>query len=305
MLCATLVACKSHGNGAETTASPRNGIPAGGARAPWPAAGSAVAGGVAPVAAASGPTVAPEVRARQFLQHQIDSVAATPDLEATFTPDAIVLVHGHSSPASIVTMFGIGDGGPDGATTTKATITKLVAGGTADAVWFYADVTTEGHVPGGGGSNQSATRVVELIVASEKWRAVAASFGRGGKLQASDDNMEIPNATAADGPLAKLLGSTAAIGARLAPNAIAVGPTNEELASGAGAKAALAGWKLDPLMIYQRAREVHKPTWGFVQAYIDHPQPDSKYIDRLIGQAFAVPKPDGTWSVVLVQYRPD
>lgn len=240
------------------------------------------------------PRVAADVRARQFLQHQLDSATKSADLDATFTADAVVLVHGDASTAKMVTTFGIGDGGPDGASPTPATITKLVADGTADAVWFYADVSTGGGAP---------TRVVELLVGSEQWRAVAASFGRGAKLQPSGDNLEVPNATAADGPLAKLLGSTAAIGAQLAPGAIVVGPTDAELAVGGEAKAALAGWKLDPLTVFQRAREVRTPTWGFVQAYLDHPEVEPPYVDRLIGQAFAVPRPDGTWQIVLAQYR--
>jgi hypothetical protein len=243
---------------------------------------------------------AADAKARTFLQHQIDSAKGDgKDLVTSFTPDAVVLVHGSSSTADRVSMWGIGDSGPDGATTAKVAITKLVAAGTPDAVWFYADVTTQSRGPG----KPAVTRVVELIVASENWRAVAASFGMGAALQVSGDNMEIPNATGTDGPLTKLLASTSAIGGALDPNAIVVGPTDAQVKQGGGAKGALLKWKLDPITLYKRSREVDRPTWGLAQVYYDHATAKPTDIERGIAQAFALPKSDGTWNVVLVQYR--
>jgi hypothetical protein len=44
--------------------------------------------------------------------------------------------------------------------------------------------------------------------------------------------------------------------------------------------------------------------WAFAQASFDRPHPGRPTLtDRGLVQLFAVPKPDGSWSIVLVQYR--
>ena len=283
-----LVACKSQGKVGGVGSQPA--IPV--------ASGAGVSGSAAAATTpAKPPGEAPEARARALLEHQIELARSKPDdLPTTFAKDAIVIAGNRSTTADGIATFGIGDAGPDGATVTKASITKLIADGNADAVWFYAEVTVEGN------GSPGVTRAVELLAAPE-WHAVAASFETAGKLQPSGTNREIENATSADGPLVKLLGSPAAITGQLAPNAIVVGPEADQLAQGAAAKAALGGWKLEPLALFQRAREVTQPTWAFAQAHFDRPDPDHpKLVDRVAGQAFALPKGDGSWSVVLVQY---
>lgn len=141
-----------------------------------------------------------------------------------------------------MTFFGLADSGPDGTQNEKATIASLVAGGNADAVWFYAEVATESSGPGG--KESATTRVVEIASAAERWRVVAASFGEASELLYAADNWEIAGATSADGPLAKLLGSPRTVGAQLAADAIVVGP--KAAAYGAGARDALAAWKFEP-----------------------------------------------------------
>lgn len=250
------------------------------------------------------PGISAEARARAFLQQQIDAAGAHAHgaLQATFVKDAIVFTPGARPPES-ASFFGIGDTGFDGVTTTKTTIAKLVADGTADAVWFYAEVATEneGPIDGAVAKGQGLTRVVELIVASESWRAVAASFTSPREPQPSGANTEVPGATA-NGPLAKLAATPGALAAQLAPNAIVVGPTKKQLALGSpGARDALAAWQLAPLSLYQRAREIRTATWGFVQANLDRPTPD-KLVERLSVQLFAVPTAEGNWRVVLAQF---
>lgn len=284
-----LVACKSQGKVGGAGSQPQAPV-AGSQVAPVPSPGSAAT--PTPPAGESA-----EARARALLEHQIELARSKPDdLPTTFAQDAIVIAGNRSTTPDGIATFGIGDAGPDGATVTKASITKLIAGGNANAVWFYAEVTVEG------GGTPGVTRAVELLAAPD-WHAVAASFETPGKLQPSGNNREIENATGSDGPLVKLLASPPTIAAQLAPDAIVIGPEAGQLAQSAEARTALAGWKLEPLTLFQRGREVTKPTWGFVQAHFDRPDPaHPKLVDRVIGQAFAVPKPDGTWSVVLVQY---
>jgi hypothetical protein len=242
-------------------------------------------------------TSAAEGKAREILQRQIDATKSHDDsMKKTFTPDAVVFTHDKATTADGVTFFGLADGGPDGVQTDNATIANVMAGGNADAVWFYAEVVTASTGPDGKGMGM--TRVVEVAAAAEHWRVVAASFGEAGELQPASDNREIENATAADGPLAKLLGAPSTVGAQLAANAIVVGP--KATTQGAGSKDALASWKLEPITVYKRAREMRTATWGFAQANLDHP--DKKYTDRLTGILVAVPEADGRWSVVLAQY---
>ena len=196
--------------------------------------------------------------------------------------------------------FAIGGGGADGASIDKATIAKLVAHGTKDAVWFYAEVSTHSTGPGGGGVG--ATRVVELIAASSSWHAVAASFESPDELQPAGMNTEIASATGAPS-LALPLATPSQLGAQLAPDAIAIGPTSDEVAT-SNAATALTGWKLEPITLFKNAREVKGSGWAFAQASFDRPHPGRATLtDRGLAQLFAVPKPDGSWSVVLVQYR--
>lgn len=259
--------------------------------------GSKAAGSAAAAAAPMAPAAA-EAKAREILGHQIDATKSGGDaIRQTFTDDAIVFTEGKATTTDLVTFYGLADGGPDGVQTDKATIAKLMAGGNADAVWFYAEVATENSVPSGG-KETATTRVVEVASAAQQWKVVAASFGEAHALHGAGSNREIQNATAADGPLAKLLAAPGTVAAQLAPDAIVVGPT--AATQGGSAKDALASWKLDPISVYQRAREVRTATWGFVQANLDHP--DGTRTDRLAGLLVAVPGAGDAWTIVLAEY---
>lgn len=280
-----LVGCKSHEHVRPTSSASASGS----------ATSSATPASVRP------PTA--EQRARAFLQTQIDAALRgdTPALVKTFSDDAVVLVPLASAPAE-VTFFGIGDGF-HGMQTTKASIATLIAGGTADAVWFYADVSTENEFADDDGNTKKAshtTRVVELVSAADDWRAVAGSFTESLKPQPLGANPEIEGATGGDGTLAKLVSGGAT--ASMAPDALLVGPEEGQLATGpAAARDAIAGWKLQSLTLIPRPREVRTAHWGFVQGHLDQPRAD-KLVNRLAVQLVGVPKPDGNWQVVLVQY---
>jgi hypothetical protein len=236
-------------------------------------------------------------KAREILQRQIDATKAHDDsIRQTFTSTAIISTQDKATSAEAVTFFGLADNGPDGTQNDKATIANVAAGGNADAVWFYAEVATESSGPGG--RESATTRVVEVAAAAEQWRVVAAWFGQATELTPSADNFEIEGATSADGPLTKLLGSPSAVNAQLAPDAIVVGP--KIAVRDAQAREALASWKLEPLTVYKRAREVTTSTWGFAQANLDHP--DKQYVDRLTGLIVALPSSHDRWTVVLAAY---
>jgi hypothetical protein len=256
------------------------------------------------VARTASATPTAEARARAFLQQQIDLALAGKhdDLVATFAKDTIVLADDDNvSTANQVNNFAIGGGGADGASIDKASIAKLVAHGTNDAVWFYAEVSTHSTGPGGG-PGIGSTRVVELLTAASSWHAVAASFDAPDELQPAGMNTEIAGATNAPA-LAQPLATPSKLGAQLAPNAIAIGPTGDQVAT-SNAATALAGWKLEPITLFKNAREVKGGGWAFAQASFDRPHPGRPTLtDRGLAQLFAVPKPDGSSSIVLVQYR--
>lgn len=218
--------------------------------------------------------------------------------EEDVTADAVVFTHDKATTVDAVTYFGLADGGPDGVKAEKATISKLLAGGNADAVWFYAEVTVVSKKTTGG-NETSTTRVVEVATVADKWTAVAEGFGVAGALRPSGGNEEIENATGTDGPLAALLASPSSVATQLAPDAIVVGPN--DAAQGASARPTLASWKL-AMMLFKRAREVRRPTWGFAQANLDHPNTSGSGTDRLAGLVVATLTPGGTWTVVLAQY---
>jgi hypothetical protein len=238
-------------------------------------------------------TVSPDARAREVLQRQIDAALANSEaeFEKTFAPDTVVFVPGKgpTTPDNDASQS-LGGTGPDGGKIAKSTITKLVAQGSADAVWFYAEVTVAG---GGPNDAPASTHVVELLAADKGWRVVAASFDAGRDIHPSGGNFETPDGTPPDGPLAKLV-PPSALGAAAAPDAIIGGPT------GIADLAALK--RLEPLTIYKGAREVRAGGYGFVQATADHPRSDRKLVDRVNVQLFSVPSADQTWKVVLAQY---
>ncbi len=253
-------------------------------------------------AAAEPASSKPASRARAFLQHQLDVAKDRDALTATFAAHSVILHHGVSTDARRASMLGIGDGGADGASTASARISNLLAGGNSEVVWLYAEVSTQDAGRGSRPGLKGTTRVVELIASSADWRAVAASFGDGEKLQGAADNIEIENATDGDHSLAKLLSSPDALVVALAPDAIVVGPESAQVAQGKDAKAALAKWALAPIVVYRRPRELHDSDWAFAQANYDQLAVPADKL-RGIAQVFALPKPDGTWVVVLAQYR--
>ncbi|HEX4455266.1 MAG TPA: hypothetical protein VH143_30605 [Kofleriaceae bacterium] len=272
--------------------------------APNGSAASTVPAAPTPAPAGAPAGVDADTRARTLLQQQINLALAGKhdDLVATFSKDAIVLAGDDNvSTADQVNNFAIGGGGADGASIDKASIAKLVARGTKDAVWFYAEVSTHSTGPGGG-PGIGSTRVVELLTAASSWHVAAASFDSPDELTPAGMNTEIAGATGAPA-LAQTLATPSKLGAQLASDAVAIGPTSDQVATSDAAKA-LASWKLEPITLFKNAREVKGSGWAFAQASFDRPHPGRPTLtDRGLVQLFAVPKPDGSWSIVLVQYR--
>lgn len=267
---------------------------------PGSGSGSAVSA-AGDAAVPSSPTA--ESRARAVLQKQIDAALSKDEavLRATFAPGAIVLTpEARESeqlvPADLFDVHGSED-------TTAATISKLTAGGTSDVVWFYAELTAHTRLGDDLEAQESTSiiRVVELVAASESWRAVASSFTSSRQPQPSASNDEIERATTAEGPLTTLVGQSSALVQRMTPTALLVGPQRDQQAQGPdAARRAIAEWKLEPMIPVQRARDVRSSSWAFIQVNADHP--DGAYTQRLTVQVFAVPARDGGWDVVLAQY---
>ncbi len=153
---------------------------------------------------------------RSVLEAQLKAALAKDKaaLRATFVAESIVLTPATRKAAYATERDLLGLHGSEVAV--SAGSTKLIAGGSGDAVWFYAELTIKTVV----GDDREATtsektiRVVELLVASESWRAVASSFTTSHKPMPAADNQEIDGATMADGSLAKLVGTGATLACR-------------------------------------------------------------------------------------------
>ncbi len=237
------------------------------------------------------------------MQTQLDAALAHDDaaLRATLAPGSIALTPTARKADVVSSMdFLHRESSVD---TERATITKLVADSTPDALWFYAEVTAD-YVLGDDVEAQRWTdtiRIVELVTSSEGWRSVASSFTAPRTPQSSAANDEIDGATTADGPLTKLVGTGEALARRMTSSSLLVGYQKEQDVVGPdAARASLAAWNLEPVSPFKRAREVTTASWAFSQLNADHV--DGKRALRLAVQVFAVPAGDGNWNVVLAQY---
>jgi hypothetical protein len=255
-------------------------------------------------------TPTPEERARALLEKQLRALPEdNAALIATFAKDAV----------AILPNFSLKVGDPDvdmggqiafmnpHAQMKSAKLGKLVAGGSSSMVWLAADleIIVASQEPGGAPSSTThAVRAVELLDAASDWKVVAASFTKVRPLgQLRESRGPIPSPTAR-GPLVKLLASPEELAASLASDPVVYGTDAAERAAGqAAAKALLAKWRKLPLAIDEadKVREVRTASWGFAMADVNIAK-GSGAPYRMSAFLVAVPGPNGSWSVVAVNY---
>lgn len=259
---------------------------------------------------AAAPTSATSVKAtahaRQAIETQLaciksgDGAATT----ALFSAGAVALAgagHEVDEPDLCKTL---GRVGPHD-TVTDVKLVKLVVGGTDTVAWLFADlaITKRNQEPGEKVSTGvTSVHATELLDAASGWKVVAAAFSESraaGRLGGVFPMIE----TTASGPLAALVVSPAKIAASLATDSNVVAVTNEkDFATGAeGASGLLTTWSKRSLSINGSVREIRNEKWGFVQANVDWNEPGGAAY-RFSAQLIALPRSDGSWSVVAVQY---
>ena len=263
-------------------------------------AGSAVAV-VAPDAAAK-PATDVTPRAKQLADAQITALHGLDQaaLSGTFSKDAVILASGagHETSDDMLAQTFAQLSPHD--TLKDVSASGLVAGGNDDAVWWFENVTIEKHnaEPGEKPSDVTTSmRVTELATAASGWKVVAAAAGASGSARQPGGVFPIPDATS-PGPLAALLADPAQLAAALAPDAVAVGYDDKVGAGADKARAVVTAWPKG--MTVTDAREVRDAKSGFVQANVSWPAPSGKPY-RATAQVLALPKADGSWSVVAVQ----
>jgi hypothetical protein len=252
------------------------------------------------------PSAAATTRARQAIETIVAGIksgdgAAT---AALFDHGAVALAgagHEVDEPDLIKTLGRIGP--HDVVTDVK--VSKLVVGGNDDAAWLFADlaVTKRNQEPGEKPTTATTSvRTTELLSAASGWKIVGAAFSESraaGRLGGVFPMLETTSA----GPLSALIASPARIEAALSadPNVVVVANENEVAIGASDAKKLLATWEKRSLSVNGSGREVRNAKWGIVQANVDWNEPGGKPY-RFTGQLIALPQPDGSWSVVAVQF---
>lgn len=224
----------------------------------------------------------------------------------TFAKDAVVLVptprlaHGETTglPAAIAQLS------PHD-TLKTATVTKLVAGSSASAVWWSAEVNlVADSLEAAANTTNTTIRVTELATADANWKVVAGAFAEitAPSLRADPSPIDDASTTAA-GPLTPLAIDIAKLDTALGPNATVFGTDEGEVGWDAAAShALLAKWKALPFALGGKPRAVAGKDWAFAIIPIDWQKPKKKVPTRMSALVIGTPTASGVWQVVAVQY---
>jgi len=224
----------------------------------------------------------------------------------TFAKDAVVLVptprlaHGETTglPAAIARLS------PHD-TLKSATVTKLVAGSTASAVWWSAEVNlVADSLEAATHATNTTIRVTELATADANWKVVAGAFAEitAPRMLADSDPIDDASTTAV-GPLTPLAADVAKLDAALGSKVTVFGTDKGEAGWDAAAShALLAKWKTLPFMLGGKPRAVAGKDWAFAITPIDWQQPKKKVPTRMSALVIGTPTAIGGWQVVAVQY---
>jgi len=282
------------------TSTDAKGTPSGGsARAPAPADPAA------PAARASGVE-----RASTILTSQLAAIrnGNDPDLVATFSSDAIVLVPDPRAARGETTGLreAIARLSPH-ATLKKISATKVVANANASAVWWSAEcsITSDDHEPETKAHSETTTiRITEIATADAGWKVVAAAFAEVRSAEAAADNSPIDDkSTTKTGPLTPLAGDVTQLDAHLASSAVVFGTDKGEAAFDAtAAHTLLKGWTRLKFTIPGKSRELHGKEWGFAITNVDWQQPKEKVPTRMSALVIGTPAANGSWQIVAAQY---
>jgi hypothetical protein len=223
------------------------------------------------LAASTSRAATPAERAATVLSAQLSVVTDPRALVATLAPDAVILGNGsvalaRGPEAEAIAATLVGD-----VPVMSASIARLDASGTNDAVWLTADVTLLRSGPRGRrGAWATSERIVELIAhRGASWQVVAFAFASSTRKQAASAVLPVPGG----GPLASWLASP--------------GVYRDE-------------WK-DRTARVAGALEVHGDGWGFALGDVTIDRDAHawwKDAHRVCALVIGVPKRGANWQVV-------
>jgi len=269
-------------------------------------AGSSALGSTVAPGTTAKPAVVPAVRAQKVIDAQIAAFTSRSDAELgkTFDRSAVILVHsGHEVDEEELASTLIQVGPHERVLEIK--LSQLVAGGNDDAVWLMAEfaITKRNEEPQEQPTtNHETIRATQLIAASADWKVVTAAFSEPrdpGRL----GGVFPMHSTTAAGPLTPMLAAPAKLADALAvdPAVVAVPPDKAAAVGPSAARALLTSFAGRKLEVNGASREVRTEKWGFAQANVSWLEPGGNPF-RLTAQLIALPKPDGSWTVVAVQF---
>jgi hypothetical protein len=236
-------------------------------------------------------------RASAIMKAQAASIVANDKaLVGTFAPGALVLVPDPRSATDDTTGLreAIARLEP-GAAAKDVSISKIVAGGNADAVWWSAELAVK-RADG----KTTTVRATELATKDAGWKVVAGAFAevRAPSRSADPPTLDQKFATS-HGPLSDLLANAKDLSTALAPAAVVLGTDKGETAwDAASAKKLLAGWTKLEFHVDGDVREQSGTNWAFAIANIDWNQPGKKNPARMGGLVIS----DGHAHVVAAHY---
>lgn len=188
----------------------------------------------------------------------------------------------------------------------SAKVTKLVAGGDANAVWISAEIMLDGGgtEPGYGFSRfAKPLRVTELVTADHGWKVVVAAFTEATTPDTAQGEPEMPGAAKTPSAFADVLADPKKLDAALGKDAsVTVFGTDKGEAAygGPAAHALVRRWKQLAFARAGGVREGRGAGWTYATSFVDWTARGATV--RMIGLALATVDASGVQTVVAVQF---
>jgi len=201
---------------------------------------------------------------------------------------------------------------PPTRSTVRSTVSNVVAGGRADAVWFSFDLVVDRATTSGKPFKMTdAFRITELLVDKGGWKVALFHIDKA----KPDEWDELPSLGGGpptgehfpDGEKDSTFSDLATTPTKLAkallvePSTIVLGSSAGDRGVGAGATKLVRGWSKLKLTEGTSLQRTSK-TWGFAVVRLDLDGKNEDQKMRMFASVIALPKADGRWQVVTLHY---
>lgn len=185
----------------------------------------------------------------------------------------------------------------------RTKVAKLVAGGNESVTWFAAELAVSGRTESGTqGARPLSVLWTEVAVRDgSTWKTVSAAFAPSASMKKLAKPLAPVGEDAAT--LGAFAGAPARLATALAADAVVYGTDANERKYGAAAKALVASWKSLAMSHDGKVREVRTKLVGSAIANVNLVLKGGDPY-RMRCHLVALPKPDGTWSIVIAHYVP-